>query len=120
MVKHNSWKIIFRFIATIFLVECFLAILVGIIGWRLGWSTRQEFADGLQMAGILIIGIGLLGIKGNWDAIRSFEYQYSLSSTDQSSLNRTQQTLIDFAQSYAFMLIMLSSGLLSIWIGWLL
>ena len=120
MIKDNFWKILFRFITIILAVECFLLILVGIIGWRLGWSTRQEYADGLQMAGIFFIGIGLLGIKGNWDVTRSFEYQYSLSSTDQSSLNRTQQTLTDFAQSYAFMLIMFSAGLLSLLIGWLL
>ena len=111
---------ILRLIANILLIEFVLVILVGIIGWRLGWSTLQEYSDGIQLAGILLIGIGLLGIKGNWDATRSFEYQYSLSSIDQSSLNRTQQTLIDFTQSYKFMLIMLSSGLLSILIGYLL
>ena len=120
MIKNKFLKVIFRFIAMIGLVECFLATLLGIIGWRSGWSTLQEYTDGLQIAGILVIGIGLLGIKGNWDATRSFEYQYSLSSIDQSSLNRTQQTLIDFAQSYGFMLIMVSSGFLSILIGWLL
>jgi hypothetical protein len=54
------------------------------------------------MAGISAIGIGLLGIKGIWGATRSFEYQYSLSFIGQSSLIRTQQTHIDFAQSYTF------------------
>jgi hypothetical protein len=51
------------------------------------------------------IGMGLLGIRRNWEVTRSFGYQYSMSTTEQSSAQRTQQTLSDFIQSYLFMMI---------------
>lgn len=69
---------------------------------------------------MLTIGLGLFGIKGNWETTRSFEYQYSLLASEQSSLQRTQQTLIDIAESYHFMLLMFFVGGISILIDWLI
>jgi hypothetical protein len=109
-----------RFFSIVIIVELVILAILGLIGWRLGWSTADEYAQGLQTTGLLVIGIGLFGIKGNWDATRGFEYQYSLSATDQSSVQRTQQALIDFAESYRFMLIMFFAGLFTIFIGWLI
>ena len=109
-----------RFGGIVILVECLVLALVGLIGWRRGWHTPDEYGSALQIAGLLAIGIGSFGVKGNLDATRSFGYQYSLSATKQSSWERTQLTLLDLAQSYAFMLVMFVVGGLSILIGWLL
>jgi hypothetical protein len=111
---------IVRLLAIVIIFEFVVLAIVGVIGWRMGWSTVDEFAQALQFAGMLIIGLGLFGIKGNWDSTRSFEYQYSLSVTEQSSSQRTQQTLVDFAESYRFMIVMFFVGFISILIGWLI
>ena len=103
----------------VLLIEVVVIALVALMGWRAGWRTLAAFKDTMQIAGILQIGIGFMGVKGNWEGTRSFEYQYSLSATEKSSWERTQQTLVDFAQSYAFMLIMLAAGGISLLIGWL-
>jgi len=111
---------ILRLLIIVIIVELIILAVVGVIVWRMGWNTVDQFAQTLHYAGMLVIGLGFFGIKGNWDATRSFEYQYSLSVTEQSSTQRTQQTLIDFAESYRFMLVMFSAGTISVLVGWLL
>ena len=118
-MKPRYRKIIIRYVGYIILIELLILALVGIIGWRAGWSSWGEFRNVAQIAGILVIGIGFMGVKGSWDGSRSFGYQYSLSTTDPKSWERIQQTLVDFAQSYVFMLVMFITGSLSILIGWL-
>ena len=104
----------------VLLIEVGVIALVALIGWRAGWRTLAEFRNAMFLAGILEIGVGFIGLKGNWEGTRSFENQYSLSATEKSSWEWTQQTLVDFAQSYGFMLIMFFAGGLSLIIGWLL
>jgi hypothetical protein len=101
----------------ILIIEVIVVLIILAIGWQAGWTSLPEFKEALQIAGILQIGVGFLGIKGNWEITRSFEYQYSMSATSKNSWERTQQTLIDFANSYTFMVVMLISGVLSIVIG---
>ena|GEM_PF-1456801 len=118
--KPGIRRTIVKLLAIVIIFELIVLVIVGMIGWRKNWSTIDEYTQALQLFGMLIIGLGLFSIKGNWDAARSFEYQYSLSVTDQNILKRTQQTLIDFAESYRFMIVMLLVGVISILIGWLL
>jgi len=117
---QSVFSVLARFFGIVIITEIVILAIAGVIGWRLGWSTTEEYAQALQYAGMLIVGLGLFSIKGNWDTTRSFEYQYSLSVTDQSSSERIQQTLIDFTDSYRFMLVMIFAGAISILIGWLL
>ena len=118
--KSGLLKVTARFLGIVLLVQLGIGLVVGVIGLRLGWETLSEYARGLQMAGLFVIGVGLLGIRGNWEVTRSFGYQYSMSTTEQSSLQRTQQILGDFIQSYTFMLVMFLAGGLSFLLGWLL
>jgi len=118
--KHSLVKVIGRFLGIVFLALLGIAAVVTAIGWRLGWETLAEYGQGLQLGGIFAVGIGLLGIRGNWEVTRSFGYQYSMSTTEQSGIQRTQQILADFVQSYNFMLVMFMSGGLSLLAGWLL
>ena len=113
-------KVIGRTLAIVLLTQLGLSLVVAGIGWRLGWETVSEYANGLQLGGLLVIGVGLLGVRGNWEVTRSFGYQYSMSTTEQSSLQRTQRILGDFIQSYTFMLVMFLAGGGSLLLGWLL
>jgi len=96
-----------------------IAIIAG-IGWWAGWQTEDKFKSAIQIAGLILIGIGFLGVKGNWDMTRSFEYQYSMSVTKDDSWKRAQQSLQDIAQSYSFLLTMFFAGGLCMVIGWLM
>ena len=118
--KHGLLKMIGRFLGTVLLALLGIVIIVAVIGWRMEWETMAEYGQGLQLGGMFVIGIGLLGIRGNWEVTRSFGYQYSMSTTEQSSTQRTQRILGDFIQSYQFMLVMFFAGGLSLLTGWLL
>ena len=113
-------KVIGRFMGTVLLSLLGIVLIVAVIGWRMGWESVTAYGRGLQLGGMFIVGIGLLGIRGNWEVTRSFGYQYSMSTTKQSSTQRTQQILGDFIQSYTFMLVMFLAGGLSLLIGWIL
>ena len=120
MNRQTISGVIVRFFGLVVAIELVVLIIILILGWRMGWSSMDQYSEGLQIAGMLIIGLGLFGIKGNWESMRSFEYQYSMSASEQSSLQRTQQTLSDIAESYRFMLLMFFVGGICIIIGWLL
>jgi len=118
--KRGLWAVIGQFLGTVFLALLGIVGIVAVIGWRIEWKTLAEYGQGLQLGGMFVIGIGLLGIRGNWEVTRSFGYQYSMSTTQENSTQRTQRILGDFVQSYKFMLVMFMSGGLSLLIGWLL
>ena len=118
--KRGLWVVIGQFLGTVFLALLVIVGIVAVIGWRIEWKTLAEYGQGLQLGGMFVIGIGLLGIRGNWEVTRSFGYQYSMSTTQENSTQRTQRILGDFVQSYKFMLVMFMSGGLSLLIGWLL
>ena len=118
--KRSFLKVIGRFLGIVFLALLGISVVVAMIGWRMCLETLAEYGQGLQLGGMFVVGIGLLGIRGNWEVTRSFGYQYSMSTTEQSGTQRTQQILADFVQSYNFMLVMFFSGGLSLLIGWLL
>ena len=120
MKRERISRVIIRIAGIVLLVEFGVLVIVAMIGFWVGWQALEEFQRAIQIAGLLQIGSGFLGIKGNWEVTRSFDYQYSMSTTSKDSWERTQQTLTDFAQSYAFMLVMLFSGGISLVIGWLL
>ena len=118
--KQGLGKVIGRFLGIVFLDLLGISIIVAVIGWRMEWKTLAEYSQGLQLGGMFVIGVGLLGIRGNWEVTRSFGYQYSMSTTEENSTQRTQRILGDFIQSYQFMLVMFLSGGLSLLVGWLI
>lgn len=107
------------FVVVIVIVLITVAIITG-IGWWAGWQTEENFKTAIQIAGLVLIGVGFLGIRGNWDKTRSFESQSSMSVSQEESWKRTQHSPLDFAQSYAFLLIMFAAGGLCMVIGWLM
>ena len=108
---------IFAVVVVIVLVT--VAIIAG-IGWWAGWITERKFKIAILIAGLVLIGVGFLGIKGNRDMTRSLEYQKSTSDAKDDNWNRNQQSLKDFMQSYSFLLIMFFAGGLCVVIGWLM
>ena len=70
--RRSFIKVFGRFLGIVLLTLLGLAIVVTIIGWRIGWKTLAEYGRGLQLGGMFAVGIGLLGIRGNWEVTRSF------------------------------------------------
>lgn len=96
-----------------------VAIIAG-IGWWAGWQTEAEFKLAIQIAGLIQIGIGFLGIKGNLEKPISVENQHNMSVSKDDTWKKTLQSLSNFAQSYSFLLTMFASGGLCMVIGMLM
>jgi hypothetical protein len=120
MKKRFPKSIFIRGMLIVIAIDFAVILIVTMIGWWSGWTSLEEFRRAILLAGIMVMGIGLIGIKGNLDLSRSFEYQYSMSVTKDESWKRTQQDLNDLARSYAFTLIMFGAGSVCLLIGWLL
>ncbi len=107
------------FVVVVLIILVTVAVITG-IGWWAGWQTEEKFKTAIQITGLILIGIGFLGIKGNSDMTRSFEYASSKSVTKDENWQRIQKSLLDFAQRYAFLLIMFVAGGICMVIGWLM
>lgn len=118
--KYALLKLVGRYLGIALLVQLAVDVIILLLGWRQGWTSLSEYSNALQLGGMFVVGIGLLGIRGNWESTRSFGYQYSMSTTVQNSTQRIQHNLMDFAQSYAFLITMLLSGGISLLFGWFL
>ena len=108
-----------RFFGFVFLIDLAVIAIIAGIGWWAGWQTQDKFKYAIQIAGILVIGMGFLGVNRNRVGTRSFENQPSMS-TQESRLERTRKILRDFTQSYIFMLVMFVAGAVCLAIAWLM
>ncbi len=112
-------QILLIFAVVVVIVLVIVAIIAG-IGWWAGWQTEEKFKTAIQIAGLILIGIGFFGIKGNGDRTRSFEDQSSLTVKKDEWWIRAQRSMLDFAQSFSFLLIMFFAGGLCMVIGCLM
>ncbi len=120
MKRRSLLSQILRIFAVVVLIILLTVAVITGIGWWAGWQTPEKFKSAILIAGLVLIGIGFLGIKGSRDMTRNFEYQYSMSVTKDESWKRIQQSLLDLSQGYAFLLIMFAAGGICMVIGLLM
>ena len=114
MKKKKLLNVVLRGFLIISLIDLVLIAVVAGIGWWTGWTDQDNFKTAIQVAGLVVIGLGLLGIKGNPDIV---EHKQSMSVSEKDSWERT---LLDLVQRYSFMLIMFITGGVCLLIGWLM
>ena len=105
MKSRTPLSQLIRFFGFVFLIDLAVIAIIAGISWWAGWQTQDKFKYAIQIAGIMVIGMGFLRVKGNRVGIRSFENQHSMS-TQESRVERTRKILRDFTQKYNFMLAM--------------
>ena len=101
-------------------LEVVISLLIATLANRYNWTTVEEISTAYMWAGILIIGFGFFSLAGFWENTRSFEHQYSISVTNQSSLERTQSNVIEFLQSFRILLWTVALSGLTLAIAWLI
>lgn len=107
------------FAVVIVIVLVTVAIIAG-IGWWAGWQTEEKFKAAIQIAGLMLIGVGFLGISGNRAVAQKGEVPESKSAASDDSWVKSQRSLQEFAQRFSFLLIMFAAGGLCLVIGWLM
>ena len=120
MKSRTPLSQLIRLFGFVFLIDLVVIAIVAGIGWWAGWQSQEGFKGAIQLAGMLVIGIGFLGVIGNRVSTRSLKHHSSRSNAQESSRERTQKNLVDFAQSYGFMLVMFVAGAVCLAIGWLM
>ncbi len=119
MRKRTLSSQILRILGFVILLDLIVVLIIVAIGWQAGWQTPREFHRAIQYAGILVIGISFLGVKGNWKRTRPDDNKSSKSFAIKEDWVGLQPSLADYAQSYAFMIVMLLAGGLCLIIGWM-
>ena len=110
--------IVLRFVSIAALVQLSILIAVLLMGWLTGWwNTFDQYGQALVWAGVLAIGLGLTSIKGHYATTRSFDYQHSLSVTNQDSWERTKGNVAESMVIHRFLFLMVAVGCISILLG---
>lgn len=117
MNDRKLLAVVLRFAGIAALVQLGIMIAVLLVCWFAGWNTINQYGQALVWTGVLAIGLGLLSIKGQWDTTRSFNYQHSLSVTNQDGWERTKWNVAESMHIHRFLFLMVTVGSISILLG---
>ena len=119
MKAESIHIVIWRYIRKILLVDLLAFILTALVCWLGGWRTLNNFGTGLMIAGFGAIVLGGFSALGGLGVARDPTYRYIQSVMPNSLSERTRKDWNDMLDSFSFLILMASAGLLSMVGGWL-
>ncbi len=120
MKKQGIFISLLHLSGIIVLVEVIILGIMGFIYWLAGWTTVEQYANGLMWVGLISIGIGLMSVQGQWDSTHSFEFQYSTSVIGQDRWKLVKSYLAEGLQVLGMMFVLLIIGMINLGLWWLL
>lgn len=108
------------FFKPVLIIALGAALATGVICWIIGWHTLSLYGTGLLIAGGAAVVVGALSTVGGWDLVRSFEYQFAKTAWEDNSGARLQKEVADTRESYRFLYLMSTAGLILISAGFLM
>jgi hypothetical protein len=114
-VRTAIWGYMIR----ILLIDLVIFLITGLICWLGGWHAINNFGVGLIIAGFCAFVLGGVTAFGGTQIARDPTYRYIQSVMPNSLFDRTRQDWIDMMDSFSFFIHMVSAGLLSMGVGWL-
>lgn len=99
MIKH-----ILGLLAKTFGIAAGIGAAVSLAGRLFGWVKAVQFANGLYIAGIALIGIGLLAISGGYAQRSNFSIRYAESASQRTLMERNQHWWSDTLQGYSMLI----------------
>jgi hypothetical protein len=109
------WRLLKKFM----LVFSAICIITALICWLGGWHGLYNFGMGLMISGLCAFLLGGVTAFGGTQIARDPTYRYIQSVMPNSLSDRTRQDWTDLLDSFSFFLMMVSSGLVSMVVGWL-
>ena len=118
MKRRRTLSAILRFLRNVLFVDLGIAIVIGLICWFGGWRTAFHYGNGLLLAGVAAIVLGVYSLRGSSHLTRQpGGYQYAGSAGTESMWRRTRREMKDIGPSYAFLALMSVAGIVSIAAG---
>jgi hypothetical protein len=110
MEKKNTH--ILRLARTILGLTVLVSLLVLVFGLLSRWNTPVQFSNGLFIAGVIVIVLGLVSVAGGFDQRADFTVLYAQSMGESSLAERTQRMMAEIDQRYGSMIILVGTGIL--------
>jgi hypothetical protein len=119
MKTENVRTVLWHYVRKILLIVLLVFIITALICWLGGWHTLNNFGTGLMIAGFGAFVLGGFTALGGYHVARDPTYRYIQSVMPNSLAERTRRDWIDMMDSFSFLILMCSAGLLSMVGGWL-
>jgi len=119
MKTENVRMELWRYARKILLIDLLVFIITAVICWLGGWRTLNRYGTGLMIAGFGAFILGGLTAFGGLNVARDPTYRYIQSVMPNSLAERTRRDWIDVMDSFSFLILLCSAGLLSMVGGWL-
>ncbi|MDZ7843982.1 MAG: hypothetical protein U5K99_04165 [Anaerolineales bacterium] len=120
MMDNNGIRSGWMFLKPVLIIALGAALATGVVCWIIGWRTLSLYGTGLLIAGGAAVVVGALSTIGGWGSVRSFEYQFAKTAWEDDSGARLQNEVADTRESYRFLYLMSTTGLILISAGFLL
>jgi hypothetical protein len=119
MKTEDVRTVLWRYIRKILLIDLLVFIITALICWLGGWHTLKNFGTGLMIGGFGAFILGGLTAFGGLNVARDPTYRYIQSVMPNSLAERTRGDWIDMMESFSFLILLCSAGILSMAGGWL-
>jgi hypothetical protein len=106
-----------RFAGMIALAALILSILLGGIGWLLGWHTSTQYSNGFFVGGGALIVLGVFSVAGGFSQRADFKMTYARTASPASIGERAKQMIADINQGYNALIVLALTGALLIGIA---
>ena len=119
MKTENVRTVLWRYARKILLIDLLVFTITALICWVGGWRTLNHYGTGLIIAGFGAFVLGGFTAFGGLNVARDPTYRYIQSVMPNSLAERTRREWIDMMDSFSFLILLGSAGLLSMAGGWL-
>ncbi len=94
-----------------------LSVLLGGIGWALGWRTSTQFSNGFFIGGAVLIVLGVFSVMGGFAQRADFKMTYARTASPANIGERAKQMVADINQGYNALIFLTLTGALLIGIA---
>jgi len=110
-------NVLLRLLRSVVIIDLVAVVAVGLACWFGGWRTLYQYGAGLTLAGIVIIGLGILFVTMAWQGSRSFHQLYGESMSEDSMVERVKRTQRYLLRNYASLIQLTAAGLVLLVLG---
>ena len=117
-MKRQEWfHAIWRFLKPFLLIDVGIFVAVSLVCWFGGWRSAFHYGNGLIIAGVGAMAIGVLSWSDAWGITRSVRYRIAQTMGEDDMAAQARRELKDSGQSYEFLAVMDAVGVVVIACG---